>query len=150
MHTFNLMSAYSDYFVRFQMAIGLLSALLHIFAAGVARDIRKLHRLHIETRFIPATAWILATNWWNLGIGHVLVDAPLNACKKVITMFFVKCCRWIFSILLVVYFFKLAGLCDFRIELCPAVPHWPVDTIMKITFLVIDFVFISLIGSHRA
>ena len=62
MHTFNLMSAYSDYFVRFQIAIGLLSALLHIiFAAGVARDIRKLHRLHIETRFIPATAWILAT-----------------------------------------------------------------------------------------
>ena len=67
-------------------------------------------------------------------------------------MFFVKCCRWIFSILLVVYFFlSLPAYLILGLNFAQQFPHWPVDTIMKITFFSYPILFfISLVGSHRA
>ena len=46
-----------------------LSVLLQIlFAAGVAKDVGNLHKVNVQTQFVPGFAWVLATL-----IGGILV-----------------------------------------------------------------------------
>jgi hypothetical protein len=44
------------------LVIFLINVVLHlIFAAGIAKDINNLIRLHVRPHFVPGFAWVLAT-----------------------------------------------------------------------------------------